>query len=266
MQIPQIGLGTFRLKGVEAQNSVLTGLELGYRHIDTAQIYDNEKDVGAALKKSKVARENIFLTTKVWTANLSKEKLIPSLKESLQKLGTQDVDLTLIHWPSPKNEIPLRETLEALQEAKSLGLTKNIGLSNFTVAQMKEALEIVGKNTLLTNQIEVHPFLQNKKVIDFSKTYGIKVTAYMPLAYGRVMKDEVLQGLAKKYETTPAEIALSWLLDQDMVVIPSSTKKENLLANLKVRKGLLTSDDFKDIEKLDRGERLANPDFAPAWD
>ncbi|UXR66088.1 2,5-didehydrogluconate reductase DkgB [Bdellovibrio bacteriovorus] len=266
MEIPQIGLGTFRLKGLEAQASVVAGLDLGYRHIDTAQIYDNEEAVGVALRQSAVDRKDIFLTTKIWTSNLSGKNLIPSLQESLKKLGTDNVDLTLIHWPSPKDEVPLHETLEALQEAVVMGLTKNIGLSNFTVAQMKQAIEIVGTEALLTNQIEVHPFLQNQKVIDFCQTHGIKVTAYMPLAYGKVMTDEVLQKIAHKYETTPAEIALAWLLDRGMIVIPSSTKRKNLLSNLKVRKGLLTAQDFEAIEQLDRGERLANPDFSPIWD
>lgn len=266
MKIPTIGLGTFRLKGVQAQNSVTTGLELGYRHIDTAQIYDNEQDVGASLQKSKVPRAEIYLTTKIWTENLSKEKLIPSLQESLRKLAVKYVDLTLIHWPSPKNEVPLRETLEALLEAQRLGLTKEIGLSNFTIAQMKEAIEIAGAKNILTNQIEVHPFLQNKKLVEFCKAQGILVTAYMPLAYGKVMKDETLLQIADKHKTNPADVALSWLLDQEMLIIPSSTKRENLLSNLQVRRGFLTKEDFAAIAKLDRGERLANPSFSPAWD
>ncbi|MBO9667886.1 MAG: aldo/keto reductase, partial [Bdellovibrio sp.] len=176
------------------------------------------------------------------------------------------VDLALIHWPSPQNQVPLRETLEALLEAKAQGLTKAIGLSNFTIAQMKEAIEIAGAENILTNQIEVHPFLQNKKVVEFCKAHGIQVTAYMPLAYGKVMKDETLLQIAQKHKTTPANVALSWLLDQNMIVIPSSTKRENLQSNLQAHKGFLAADDFTAIAKLDRGERLANPGFSPAWD
>ncbi|MFV8257187.1 2,5-didehydrogluconate reductase DkgB [Bdellovibrio bacteriovorus] len=266
MKIPQIGLGTFRLKGTDAENSVRMGLELGYRHIDTAQIYDNEAEVGKVLTESKIPRADVFLTTKIWTENLSKERLIPSLKESLQKLQTDYVDLVLIHWPSPEGKVPLAETLEALMQAKSLGLTKEIGVSNFPVSEMKKAVEIVGAKNIFTNQIEVHPYLQNRKLVDYLKSVGVTVTAYMPLAYGKVMKDEVLLKIASRHSVTPADVVLSWLMDQDMVVIPSSTKKQNLQKNLQAHRGLLSAEEKELIAGLNSGERLANPAFAPVWD
>lgn len=266
MNMPQIGLGTFRLKGADAENSVRMGLELGYRHIDTAQIYDNESEVGKVLAESKIPRAEVFLTTKIWTENLSQERLIPSLKESLKKLQTDYVDLVLIHWPSPDGKVPLKETLEALMQAKSLGLTKEIGVSNFPVSEMKKAVEIVGAKNIFTNQIEVHPYLQNRKLVDYLKSNGVTVTAYMPLAYGKVMKDEVLLKIAAKHGVSAADVVLSWLQDQDMVVIPSSTKKENLQKNLQARRGLLTAEEKEMIANLNSGERLANPSFAPAWD
>ncbi|AFY03232.1 putative 2,5-diketo-D-gluconate reductase B [Bdellovibrio bacteriovorus str. Tiberius] len=242
------------------------GLELGYRHIDTAQIYDNEAEVGKVLTESKISRADVFLTTKIWTENLSKERLIPSLKESLQKLQTDYVDLVLIHWPSPEGKVPLAETLEALMQAKSQGLTKEIGVSNFPVSEMKKVVEIVGAKNIFTNQIEVHPYLQNRRLVDYLKSVGVTVTAYMPLAYGKVMKDEVLLKIADRHGVTAADVVLSWLMDQDMVVIPSSTKRQNLQKNLQARRGLLSAEEKELIARLDSAGRLANPPFAPEWD
>ena len=266
MDIPQIGLGTFHLTGAEAQASVHSGLDVGYKHIDTAQIYDNEQDIGTAIQASGVSRNSLFLTTKIWLSALTKQTLIPSLEASLRKLHTDYVDLTLIHWPAPKNEVPLEETIEALLQAKEMNLTRRIGVSNFPVALVKEAIAIAGAQNIFTNQIELHPFLQNKKVKDYCAENGIKVTAYMPLAYGKVMKDEVLQNIARKYETTPAEVTLSWLLDQGLIVIPSSTKKENQIANINTGRGFLSNEDLQAIAKLDRGDRIVAPDFSPVWD
>ncbi|WP_374074481.1 2,5-didehydrogluconate reductase DkgB [Bdellovibrio bacteriovorus] len=266
MKMPDIGLGTFRLKGEDAFNSVKQGLELGYRHIDTAQIYDNEAEIGKALQQSDVPRENIFITTKIWTDSLEKEKLLPSLHESLRKLQTSYVDLTLIHWPSPNKEVPLEETLQELMKAKELGLTREIGISNFPMSETKRALEIVGAKNIFTNQVEVHPFLQNRKLIEFCKSQGVHITAYMPLAYGKVMKEPTLLSLAEKHKVSAADVALSWLLEQELAVIPSSTKKENLQKNLKTPRRFLSKEDMAAIAALNNGERLANPGFAPEWD
>ncbi|WP_408095656.1 2,5-didehydrogluconate reductase DkgB [Peredibacter sp. HCB2-198] len=264
MKMPQIGLGTFRLKGQDAYNSVKTGLEVGYRHIDTAQIYDNEEEVGKALADSGLPRAEVFITTKIWIENLGKEKLIPSLKESLSKLQTSYVDLVLIHWPS--KEFSLKETLDELMKAKTLGLTKEIGISNFPIKETQEAIDLIGANNIYTNQIEIHPFLQNKKLVNFLNEKGIRVTAYMPLAYGKVMTDESLKAIATQHKVSPADISMSWLLDQNFTVIPSSTKKVNLENNLKTKKNFLSKDDVVRIQTLDRNDRLANPGFSPIWD
>lgn len=266
MQISVLGLGTFRLKGDVAYNSVKTALEVGYRHIDTAQIYDNEAEVGTAIAESKINREEIFITTKIWTANLSSEKLIPSLRESLEKLKTDYVDLTLIHWPSPKHEVPLEETLLALMEAKKLGLTKEIGVSNFPIEELKKAIAIIGSEEIFTNQFEVHPYLQNKKLIDFCHSQDILVTAYMPLAYGKVVNDETLISIGQKHGVSAADIALAWLHHQDLVIIPSSTKKQNMENNLNFPEIAFSKEELKKIAALNDGSRIANPDFAPAWD
>ena len=264
--IPAFGLGTFRLKDQQVIDSVTNGLELGYRHIDTAQIYGNEADVGKAIAAAKVARQELFVTTKIWTENLSKDKLIASLKESLAKLQMDRVDLTLIHWPAPNDSIAVATYMEALAEAKAQGLTKLIGVSNFTIAHLKQAIDAVGTGEIATQQIEIHPFLQNRKVVDFARSQGIHLTAYMPLAYGKVMTDPVIVEIAEAHQANPAQIALAWSLQQGFATIPSSTKRANLESNLAARDILLSDAEMDAIGRLDRNDRLANPDFAPQWD
>jgi len=265
--IPAFGLGTFRLKDQVVIDSVKTGLELGYRLIDTAQIYGNEAEVGRAIAESGVPRDDIFITTKIWTSNYAKDKLVPSLKDSLQKLRTDHVDLTLIHWPSPKNDVPVAEFMGALMAAKAQGLTKRIGISNFNIALMEEAIAAVGAENIATNQIELSPFLQNRKVVEFAKSQGIHITSYMTLAYGKVLKDPVIEGIAQAHRATPAQVALAWAMQLGYAVIPSSTKRENLASNLLAQQLTLSDADMAQIAALDRNERLTSPAaLAPAWD
>ncbi|WP_425252649.1 2,5-didehydrogluconate reductase DkgB [Janthinobacterium sp. NFX145] len=265
--IPEIGLGTFRLQGQVVIDSVTTGLDVGYRHIDTAQIYGNEAEVGQAIAASAVPRDELFVTTKIWIESLQRDKLIPSLKDSLHKLRLEQLDLTLIHWPSPQDAIPVADYMAALAEAKAQGLTRAIGVSNFTNAQLRQAIDTVGAAEIATQQIEIHPFLQNRKAIDFARSQGIHITAYMPLAYGKVMVDPVIAAIAAKYGVTPAQVALSWSLQQGFAVIPSSTRRANLEANLHFQRITLSPDEMAQMATLERGERLANPDgLAPQWD
>ncbi|MCC6075776.1 2,5-didehydrogluconate reductase DkgB [Pseudomonas sp. GCM10022188] len=266
MQIPSLGLGTFRLQDQIVIDSLRSGLELGYRHIDTAQIYGNEAAVGQAIADSGVAREELFVTTKIWTDNLAAGKLIPSLRESLEKLGLERVDLTLIHWPSPGDAVLVAQYMDELLEAKRQGLTAAIGVSNFTIAHLREAIAAVGAGEIATNQVEIHPLLQNRKLVEFARAQGIHLTAYMPLAYGKVLAEPVIQRIAAQHGATPAQVALAWLLQQGFAVIPSSTKRENLASNLAASGLRLSAAEMAAIAELDRGERVANPDFAPVWD
>lgn len=266
MNIPAIGLGTYRLKGQVLTDSVHNALELGYRAFDTAQIYDNEADLGAAITSGTVPREQLFLTTKIWISNFHHDDLLASLRESLRKLRTDHVDLTLIHWPSPKDEVPMAEYLGALREANTLGLTKAIGVSNFTIDLTRQAIAILGADAIATNQIEVHPYLQNRALIAYLREQGIPVTAFMSLAYGAVLKDPVIQAIADKHQASTAQVALAWALQQGYAVIPSSTKRENLAGNLQAAQLRLDAEDMARIAELDRGERVANPGIAPAWD
>ena len=267
MGVPAFGLGTYRLKDETVIASVKTALELGYRVIDTAQIYDNEAAVGQAIAESGVARNDLYITTKIWTNNLSADKLIPSLKESLKKLRTDYVDLTLIHWPSPGGAVSVAETMSALMEAKASGLTCEIGVSNFTISLMQQAIDAVGGSNIATNQIELSPHLQNRRVVDWAKAHGIHITSYMTLAYGKALADEVIGRIAEKHNATPAQVILAWAMALGYSVIPSSTKRENLQSNLLACSLKLDEADMAAIYALDRNDRLVSPDgLAPQWD
>ncbi|CAG2135217.1 2,5-didehydrogluconate reductase DkgB [Cupriavidus numazuensis] len=267
MSIPSFGVGTFRLTGQAAFDSVRNALDLGYRAIDTAQIYGNEADVGQAIAESGVKRDELFITTKIWTEHYAADKLVPSLRESLDKLRTDYVDLTLIHWPALGNGVPLHEFMQALAAAKSLGLTRQIGVSNFNIALTQQAIDVVGKGEIATNQIELSPYLQSRKLTAFLKEQGIAVTSYMTLAYGKVLKDPVLAQIATKHGATVAQVALAWALQLGYAVIPSSTKRENLASNLLARDLKLDAGDMAQIAALERNGREVNPEgLAPEWD
>ncbi|MBU4610109.1 2,5-didehydrogluconate reductase DkgB [Achromobacter sp. GG226] len=267
MSLPAFGLGTFRLKGQTVIDSVRNALDVGYRAIDTAQIYDNEADIGQAVAESGVARSELFITTKIWIDQLSADKLVPSLKESLRKLRTDAVDLTLIHWPSPGGAVPLDDTLGALADARAQGLTRAFGVSNFTIDLLDQAVAIAGRDAIATNQVEISPYLQNRKLAEHAREIGIHLTSYMTLAYGKVLQDPVIQSIAQRLNATPAQVVLAWALQQGFAVIPSSTKRENLASNLLARDLTLSAEDVAAIADLDRHERLANPEgLAPAWD
>ena len=267
MSIPSFGLGTFRLTGQTVINSVRHALDLGYRAIDTAQIYNNEADIGQAIAESGIARDQLFITTKIWVDHYAKDKLIPSLQESLKKLRTDFVDLTLIHWPAPGNGVGLPEFIEALAQAQHQGLTRQIGISNFNIELTRQAIDIVGTDAIATNQIELSPYLQNRKLVQYLQEQNIPVTSYMTLAYGKVLKDPVINAIAHKHQATPAQVTLSWALQLGYAVIPSSTKLENLASNLLAPELRLDQEDMAKIALLERNAREVSPEgLAPAWD
>ncbi len=266
-KIPAFGLGTFRLQGQVVIDSVRNGLELGYRAIDTAQIYGNEAEIGEAIAASGVPRDELFLTTKIWVDNYAPDKLVPSLEESLRKLRTDYVDLTLIHWPAPGNGVPLETFMTALAQAQEKGLTRQIGVSNFNIALTRQAIAAVGKDAIATNQIELSPYLQNRELVAFLQREGIHVTSYMTLAYGKVLGDPVIGAIAQRHQATPAQVVLAWALQLGYSVIPSSTKRENLASNLLAQTLRLSADDMAQIAALERNGREVSPDgLAPQWD
>ena len=267
MIVPKFGLGTFRLSGQTVIDSVKTALEVGYRAVDTAQIYANEAEVGQAIAESQLNRNELFITTKIWTDHYAPEKLIPSLKDSLRKLRTDAVNLTLIHWPAPKLGISIAEVMQALLEAKQQGLTEYIGISNFNIELTQQAINSIGLEHIATNQIELSPYLQNHRLVDFLQSQNIDVTSYMTLAYGKVLNNPVLQDIAAQHQASTAQIALAWAMQQGFAVIPSSTKREHLIANLFAQEIQLTKDEMSTITQLDRNAREISPEqLAPLWD
>lgn len=263
-KVPSLGFGTWKLTDQACTDAVLYALDTGYRHIDTAQIYLNESEVGQALKQHGTPRSDIFLTTKIWMDNVSPEKMGPSFEESLSKLQTDYVDMLLLHWPVP--EVPLKDQLAALTAIKNSGKARQIGVSNYTVDLLKQC-KAAGA-PISNNQIEYHPYLCQNTVHEYARANGIFITAYSPLARGGILGEDTLQKLAKKYGKNEGQIALRWLIQQDGVcAIPKAASKNNIQNNFNIFDFELTQDEMKSIFALAHPDgRLINPDWAPAWD
>jgi diketogulonate reductase-like aldo/keto reductase len=264
-QIPVLGFGTWKLSGGEAVRSVDFAINNGYTHIDTAQIYENEAEVGEGIKNSGMARDKIFLTTKIWRNHFAGGSVMKSIDESLKKLKSDYVDLLLVHWPFP--ETPVAEMVEGVMEAQAAGKARLIGVSNFTVAQMEEALKVSG-GKICNNQVEYHPYLSQKPVLDFIRRNGMALTAYSPIARGKAAKDATLKEIGLKYGKSAGQVCLRWLVQQDGVIaIPKSATPENIRNNIDIFDFELSADDMSKIYALASPDgRQVNPDFAPAWD
>jgi 2,5-diketo-D-gluconate reductase B len=263
-RIPLIGLGTWDLRGRVCARVVEQALRLGYRHIDTAQAYDNEREVGEGLRASGVKRDDAFITTKIWPSHFAPRELERSTKESLAKLRLSAVDLLLLHWPS--EQIPLAETVGALCKMKTMGFARHIGISNFTVALVEEAVKL-SSEPLVTNQIECHPYLDQSKVVAACRQHGISITAYSPLARGRVSKDATIKRIGDAHGKTASQVTLRWLIGQDIIVIPRTSKIERLSENLAIFDFALSPDEVEEIRALARPRgRLVDASFTPKWD
>ncbi len=261
---PKLGLGTWRLSGKIAEAAVGQALALGYRHIDTAEMYANEEAVGAGIAASGVKRGKIHLTTKVWWTNLAPEAVRRALAASLEKLGTDYVDLYLIHWPAP--DMDLGATLGAMLKLREEGLVRAIGVANFPVALLRRAVEEIGA-PIACEQIEYHVLLDQAKLLSYARARKIPVIAYCPLAQGRLADHAVLGRIAAKHGVTAAQVALAWLLGQEGVgAIPKSGRWEGLKANLDSAGIALDAADRAAIAALPKNQRCVNPGFAPAWD
>ena len=265
-RIPLLGLGTWDLRGRTCARSVEQALRLDYRHVDTAQIYDNEREVGEGLRASGLPRDQVFVTTKIWPSHFAPRDLERSAKECLVRLRLSDVDLLLLHWPNP--HIPLDETLGALCKVKRDGLARHVGVSNFTVAMIEEAVA-ASSEPLVCNQIEVHPFLDQTKVIDACHAHGLAVVAYSPIARGEATRDPVLEEIGKAHGKSAAQVCLRFLVQQDMVVIPRTAKVERLSTNAAIFDFNLSDDEMARIRKLAHPDgRVVNYSYsgAPKWD
>lgn len=263
--IPKLGFGTWQLEDEDAARGVATALKTGYRHIDTAQIYGNEAAVGDGWKQSGVKREDFFLTTKVWRDKFRDGDLQASVKESLDKLKTDYVDLLLLHWPVP--EVPIAETMKAMNEVKEAGQVRHIGVSNFTVDLLDEARAHSGA-PLVANQVEYHPYLDQNAVLTACRAAGMAMTAYSPIAQGKVFDDEVITEIAKAHNVSPAQIVLRWLIDQDSVIaIPRSSSDKHIKSNFEIADLNLSQEETGRINSLRSPDgRLIDPDWAPDWD
>lgn len=263
-KIPVLGFGTFQSQGDTCRNAVKTALDIGYRHVDTASMYENEEAVGQGIKDSGVPRDDIFLTSKLQRKHLDPDGVRASCENSLTALDTDYLNLLLIHWP--EESVPLSDTLGALTELKKEGKIRHLGVSNFTADWLKRAVAAV-EEPIFCNQIEFHPFLTQEPVSGICRENGIGVTAYSPLARGQVVSDQRLQALGSKYDKSAAQIALRWILQKPgTIAIPKGTSDEHIRANFDIFDFKLEPNDMITIDALEKDRRLIDPDWAPQWD
>lgn len=259
--MPKLGLGTFGLRGPECARAVTEAIRLGYRHIDTAEMYDNEGPVGQGVRDSGVPREQVFVTTKVWWTNLADPEA--ALAASLRRLRFDWVDLFLIHWPNPA--VPLARTLAAMVRLKEIGLARAIGVANFPSALLREA--VATGAPIACNQVEYHVMLGQRAILEVARAHRIAVTAYSPLGKGGLVNDPTLAAIARRHGATPAQVALAWLIGQDLVAaIPKSGNPQRMRENLGALALRLTDEDRAAIAALPKDRRVISPAWAPAWD
>jgi diketogulonate reductase-like aldo/keto reductase len=265
-RIPLVGLGTWELRGRACARIVGEALRLGYRHIDTAEMYDNEREVGEGLRASGVARDEVFITSKVWPSHFAPRELERAAKDSLARLKLSAVDLLLLHWPNP--QIPLSETLGALCKVKQGGLARYIGVSNFTVPLIEQAVRLASE-PLVCDQIEMHPFLDQSKVTAACRAQGMAVVAYSPIARGGAKNDAVLARIGAAHGKSAAQVSLRWLVQQGIVVIPRTSRTEHLSENCAIFDFALSAAEMAEIHSLaHRDGRLVDYAYSgsPKWD
>lgn len=247
-QVPSLGLGTYRLSGEECTRAVERALALGYRHIDTAQMYDNEGEVGKGMQSSAVDREEVFLTTKVWPSDFSYQRVIETTRQSLRRLRTDRVDLLLMHWPS--RDVPLEEPLGAMRELQEEGSVNHIGVSNFPPSMVEDAARHA---EIFCNQVEYHPYEVQDELLEQAKEMDYLLTAYRPLSRGEILNDETLQEIGGAYGKTPAQVALRWLIQQEKVAaIPKATSEDHLKSNFDVFDFELSDEEMERVSRLSR--------------
>ena len=263
-RIPAIGLGTWELRGRTCARLVEQALKLGYRHIDTAQIYENERDVGDGLRASGIRRDDVFVTTKVWTTHFAPNDLERSTRESLARLRLSEVDLLLLHWPNP--HVPLAETLGALAHVKKIGLSRHIGISNFTVALIEQATALCPE-PLVCDQVEYHRYLDQTRLLDACANHGMALVAYSPIAKGRIRNDQTLSRIGQAHGKTAAQVCLRWLVQQNVSAIPRTSKIERLSENMDIFDFELSDTQMRQIFQMRSPKgRLTDYGFAPKWD
>ncbi|HLC87902.1 MAG TPA: aldo/keto reductase [Patescibacteria group bacterium] len=257
-KIPALGFGTWKLVGQDCLDSVLKALELGYRHIDTADKYGNHRHVGEAIHQSRIDRKEIFLTTKGWYTDLRTEDLKNAVNRFLEELETDYLDLLLIHWPN--RNIPLVESLEAMNQLKDKGIIKNIGVSNFTVNHLKDCLKTGIE--VVNNQVEIHPTFAQFELQKFAQENGIRLTAYSPLGRGADLQIPELLEIAQKHNKSVPQVIINWLISRGIITIPKATGEEHIRQNFEAMDFELFSEDIKVINNLDKGDRLIDNEWS----
>ncbi len=262
-RMPRLGLGTWPMKGAECRAAVESALGLGYRHIDMAEMYGNEEEVGAAINASGVPRGEIYLTTKVWWDKPRGDAIRRAFEDSLRRLAQPYVDLLLIHWPSPELDLP--DALRALARLREEGLARAVGVANFPLGLLRRAVE-AEIAPIACLQVEHHVFLSQRRLLDYTQPRGIVLTSYTPVAKGEVAKDPVIQRIAAKHGATPGQVALAWLLSMPGVAaIPKSALPARQRENLEAVDLALDAEDLAALAALPKDRRLVNPGFAPDW-
>jgi 2,5-diketo-D-gluconate reductase A len=256
--IPQLGFGVFKVDPAETERIVTDALEAGYRHIDTAAIYGNEEGVGRAIAKSGIPRNDLFVTTKLWNSDQGTRSAFDAIDQSLDKLGLDRVDLYLIHWPAPKRNL-YRESWQALQQIQSDGKTSSIGVSNFLVEHL-EAILADGGAVPAVNQIELHPALQQRDVVEFSRAHGIQIEAWGPLGQGKypLFEEQSVAEAAAAHDKSPAQVVLRWHLQNGNIVFPKSNSRERIAENLDLFDFELTESEIAAISALERDGRVGS--------
>lgn len=260
-EVPALGLGTWKIQGSSCRDVVREALAMGYRHLDTAQAYENETEVGAGIRLSGVPRSDIFVVSKLWRDVLRPDDVRRSTRESLKRLNLEVLDMLLIHWPS--DEVPLEDTLGAMVALRDEGLIRHVGVSNFPSGLLDEALRLAPISCV---QVECHPFLQQAELRSIARDAGIMFTAYCPLAQREVLNDPVLKAIGRRHDKSAAQVALRWLLQHPGVAaIPKASSLEHLAENLDLFDFSLTTEECCEIFSLDRHTRLVDPSWAPDW-
>lgn len=260
--VPALGFGTWQLTGATCREAVADALAIGYRHLDTAEMYENEEQVGAGIADSGVPRDEIFLTSKVWWEHLGFDDAVAAAEASLRRLRTDHLDLLLIHWPNP--DVGHEEPLRALATLQEQGKARHIGVSNFTPRMTAAARDMA---PIECNQVEYHPFLSQDELLAICRKHGMMLTAYAPLAHGEVVEDATLTEIGERHGKSPTQVTLRWLIQQESVAaIPSSSDPDHRRENFDVCDFRLSDEEMDEISSLDRGERLIDPEFAPAWE
>ena len=258
-EMPVLGLGTWQLTGRKCREAVKKAIELGYRHIDTAWIYDNQEKIGEAIEESKIKREKLFITSKVWTDNLKYEDVLEQCEETLSQLKLNYLDLYLIHWPS-KN-IPLEETFRAFKKLVDDKKVRSIGISNFNIERVKEAVK-KSKIPISVNQVEYHAYLNQENLLNECRKNKISLTAYSPLGRGKLLDDPILIKVANEVDKKPSQVALRWLIQKNIIVIPKASSENHLKENMEIFDFKLSEEQMNEINNIQVRKRLVNPGFS----